>query len=331
MKSVKLGGSVQSSKLGYGSMSLSSNLYQIPDGFTDEDAVKVLKRALELGITHIDTALIYGFGHNETLVGKAIADLTPEQRSKLCIATKTGFDLEKGGALNGAPDFIKRSCLQCKERLGTYIDIFYLHRIDVSTPIEESMTALKELVNEGHIKAIGLSEASASTIRKAHAIHPITAVQIEWSLWSRDVEAEIIPTCRELGIGIVAYSPLGRGVLTGAIQKREDLKDGDWRLKNPRFSEEAMEANNKLVAKVAEIAEKKGTTTSKLSLAWVLAQGDDVVPIPGTTKIKNLEANCDALNVVLTKEDVEELSNAIPQHLVVGSRYEAGHPTFDTN
>ena len=331
MKTVKLG-TIESSQLGYGCMSLSSNIYKPEDGFTDEHGIKVIKRALELGITHLDTALIYGAGHNETLVGKALAGISKEERAKLCVATKTGFDLSVG-KISGAPDFVKRTAKECSDRLGTYIDIFYLHRIDTGTPIEETMKALKELVESGMIKAIGLSEASAKTIERAHAVHPIAAVQLEWSLWSRDVEAEVIPTCRKLGIGIVAYSPLGRGVLTGAIKKREDIKEGDWRLSNPRFQEEALDQNVKLVEKLENMAEEKGgnCTAGNLALAWVMAQGDDVVPIPGTSKIENLEKNVDSVNYKLTKEEVDTLSSFFPPDKVVGGRYDENHPTFDKN
>lgn len=332
MKTVKLG-TIESSQLGYGCMSLSSNIYKTDDGYTDEHGIKVIKRALELGITHFDTALIYGVGHNETLVGKALAGISKEERAKLCVATKTGFDLSSGFKISGAPDFVKRTAKECSERLGTYIDIFYLHRIDTETPIEETMKALKELVDSGIIKAVGLSEASAKTIERAHAVHPIAAVQLEWSLWSRDVEAEIIPTCRKLGIGIVAYSPLGRGVLTGAIKKREDIKEGDWRLTNPRFQEEALDQNVKLVEKLENMAKQKGgsCTAGKLALAWVMAQGDDVVPIPGTSKIENLEKNVDSVNYKLTKEEVDTLSSFFPPEKVVGGRYDENHPTFDKN
>ena len=329
MKLVKLG-DIESSKLGYGAMSLSSNIYSVPEGYTDADGVAVLKRALDLGITHIDTAIIYGNGHNETLVGQAIAGLNPEERAKLCIATKTGFDT-KAGKVSGDPEFIRRTCEESIARLGTYIDIFYLHRIDTSTSIEESMKTMKELIAEGKIKAVGLSEASANTIRRAHAVVKISAIQLEWSLWSRDVEDEIIPVCRELGIGIVAYSPLGRGMLTGAIKKREDLNEKDWRLRNPRFQGEAFDANLKLISKVEAVAAKKGCSTANLALAWVLAQGDDVVPIPGTAKVKNLEANMGALDVTLTKDEVDELSSVLPPEAVVGERYQPGIPTFKDN
>ena len=293
---------------------------------------KVLKRVLELGITHLDTALIYGYGHNETLLGKVLAELSTEQRAKLCLATKTGFDLSIG-KVSGEPGFIKRTAKERAERLGTYIDILYLHRIDPTTPIEVTMKAMKELVESGLIRSVGLSEASANTIRRAHAVHPIAAVQLEWSLWTRDVEEEIIPVCRELGIGIVAYSPLGRGVLTGAIKSRSDIKEGDWRLTNPRFQEEALAKNVELVEKLEKMAKEKGgnCTPAKLALAWVMAQGDDVVPIPGTTKIANLEQNVDSLNYLLTKEEMNELSNHFSPEKVVGDRYDDTIPTFKDN
>ena len=334
MKRVKLGGLVESSHLGFGCMSLSPNIYKPAEGYTDEQGIKVIKRAIELGITHLDSALVYGAGHNETLVGKAIADLSKEERAKLCIATKTGIDLTGDTMrVNGDPEFIRKTCHECAARLGTYIDIFYLHRIDTEVPIEESMKVMKELVEEGVIRAVGLSEASAKTIQRAHAVHPITTVQLEWSLWTRDAEEEIIPTCRKLGISIVAYSPLGRGMLTGAIKQRSDLKEGDYRLNNPRFQEEAVESNKKLVEQMEEMAKKKGgnCTPGKLALAWVLAQGDDVVPIPGTSKISNLELNADAINYELTQEELETLSSFFPPEKVAGERYEGMLATFKSN
>ena len=232
MKSIKLG-DIPSSKLGFGAMSLVPNIYSTPGDFTDEDGVALLQRVINLGITHIDTAILYGNGHNEKVVGKFLACLKPEERAKLCIATKTGFDLE-ADRINNEPGYIRRTCEESLQRLGTYIDIFYLHRIDTSVAIEDSMKVMKELIAEGKIKSVGLSEASANTIRRAHAMCKISAIQLEWSLWSRDVEDEIVPTCRELGIGIVAYSPLGRGMLAGTVKKREDLNPNDWRLLNPR-------------------------------------------------------------------------------------------------
>lgn len=335
MERIKLGGIVESSKLGFGCMSLSPNIYKTPDGYTDEHGIKVIKRAIELGITHLDSALVYGVGHNETLVGKAVAGLSKEERAKLCIATKTGFDISSDGSIkvSGEPEFIRRTAHECAARLGTYIDIFYLHRIDTSTPIEETMKVLKKLVESGLIRSIGLSEASAQTIARAHAVHPIAAVQLEWSLWTRDAEEDVIPMCRKLGIGIVAYSPLGRGMLTGAIKNRSDLKEGDWRLNNPRFQEEAVEKNSKLVEKMEQMAKEKGgnCTPAKLALAWVLAQGDDVVPIPGTSRIENLEKNADAVNYKLTKEEIETLNSFFPPEHVVGERYEGNRMTFKGN
>ena len=288
MKTVSLGG-VLSSKLGYGAMSLSPYDYTLPEGFTDEIGVSILKGALELGITHIDTALLYGSGHNEKLIGQALAGLSPQERGKLCICTKTGVYFGADGIkVTGDPEFVRKTCMESLERLGTpYIDIYYLLRIDTEVAIEETMKVLKDLVHQGYIKAIGLSDASAGTIRKAHAIHPISAVQLEWSLWARDVEADIIPTCRELGIGIVAYSPLGRGFLTGSIKKPDDLPAEDIRTALfPRFQGDAFDQNRKLVEKVEVLAAKKGCSTANLALAWVLAQGDDVVPIPRTAKVR---------------------------------------------
>ncbi|XP_075253403.1 uncharacterized protein LOC142345303 isoform X2 [Convolutriloba macropyga] len=287
MQTVSLGGIINSSKLGYGAMSLTSNVYKTPEGYTDEYGVSVLKRAMELGITYIDTALLYGMGHNEVLVGRAIAGLSPQQRGKLFIGTKTGLYYEDGYKVSNKPEYLRETCMKSLQRLGTpYIDIFYMHRIDSSVPIEESMTEMKKLVEEGYIRGIGLSEASPNTVRKAHAIHPIAAVQLEWSLWARDAEAELIPTCRELGIGIVAYSPLGKGLLTGTIKKIDDISEDDWRrIEYPICENHVFDHNVKLVEKVEELAVKKGCSAANLALAWVLAQGDDVVPIPGTARV----------------------------------------------
>ena len=291
MQRVLLGGIINSPKLGYGAMSLTSNVYDTREGYTDEYGVSVIKRAIELGMTHIDTALLYGMGHNEVLIGRAIAGLSPQERAKLCIATKTGVTLDDDGfKISNEPKYLRETCMRSLERLGTpYLDIFCLHRIDMSVPIEESMTEMKKLVEEGYVKGIGLSEASPSTIRRAHAIHPIAAVQLEWSLWARDAETELIPTCRELGIGIVVYSPMGKGLLTGSIKKLEDFSEKDWRrTMYPRCEASVFEHNIKLVQKVEELAVKKGCSAANLALAWVLAQGDDVVPIPGTSKVFKL-------------------------------------------
>jgi len=334
MKQAKLGG-VTCSQLGYGCMSLSPVIYKVDDAnFSDEDALKVLRRARELGVTHFDSAFVYGLGHNETLLGKWIAEMGREEREKLLIASKTGIKMSATEhSICGDKDYILSEGRKSAERLGSYIDILYLHRIDTSVPIEQSMEAMKELIAEGVIKGVGLSEASANTIRRAHAVQPITAVQIEYSLWSRDVEEEVIPTCRELGIGVVAYSPLGRGFLTGAFKTRDDLKEGDWRLNNPRFEQDAMEQNAKLVEKIEKMAAEKGEgcTASKLALAWVMAQGDDIVPIPGTSKVANLEKNVDAMNFLLTAEEAKALSDIMQPDYIVGSRYEAGHYTHDQN
>ena len=254
--------------------------------------------------------------------------MTPEERKDLCIATKTGVAFKNNiPAMCGKKDFLVDEGRKAAERLGSYIDILYMQRLDPATPIEESMEAMKELIKEGVIKGVGLSEAKAENIRKAHAIQPITAVQIEYSLWSRDVEKDIIPTCRELGIGIVAYSPLGRGFLTGKFKKREELKHGDWRLDNPRFEQEAIQQNAKLVEKIEAMAARKGggCTASKLALSWVMAQGDDIVPIPGTSKVENLEKNVDSVNFTLTKEEAQELSDIMMPDYIIGKRYQPGY------
>ena len=334
MQKAKLG-NMTCSKLGFGCMSLTPTFYKLDkQDFSEEDALKILQKARELGVTHFDSAFVYGMGKNEELLGKFLKELKPEERKEFCIATKTGVLLKKEDSrICGEKNFIIEEGRKSAERLGTYIDILYLHRIDVKTPIEESMEGMKELIKEGVIKGVGLSEASATTIRKAHAAQPITAVQIEYSLWSRDVEKDIIPTCRELGIGIVAYSPLGRGFLAGNFKKRDDLQEGDWRLDNPRFSPDAIEQNAKLVEKIEELAARKGDgcTASKLALAWVLTQGDDIVPIPGTSKLENLEKNMESLKCELSQDEIKELGDVIPPESVVGNRYEDGHHTYDKN
>jgi len=291
---------------GLGCMSMSA-LYS---GFDTEaaqaESLTVFDKALELGCTFLDTAEVYGPYTNEELVGRAIKG----RRDDFIVCTKFGFKYEDGAimCLDSNPASVRRACEGCLKRLSVdCIDLFYQHRVDLATPIEDTIRELKALVEEGKVKYIGLSEASAADIRKAHAIHPISAYQLEWSLWTRDAEKEIIPTCRELGIGLVAYSPLGRGFLTGALEKPEDLSEDDWRRNNPRFTTEAFEKNKKLMDKVKAVAKKKGCTPAQVALAWVHHQGNDVVPIPGTKRVKYLVDNVGAYYVKLSPEDLKDL------------------------
>lgn len=285
----------------------------------DDDAKAVIDRALELGVTLLDTSDIYGPFTNEELVGKAIQG----KRDKYVIATKCGIVMKNGQmAFDGSRQHVREACEASLKRLGIdCIDLYYLHRVDPNTPVDETFAEFKALMAEGKIKHAGISEAGPEDIRKAHAACPLTAVQLEWSLWSRDSEEDLVPVCRELGIGIVAYSPLGRGFLTGAIKSRDDFEPGDFRLTNPRFAEGAFEKNLELVEKVKDIAARKGVSAAQLALAWVHAQGDDVFPIPGTRSVKRLEENVGGAHVKLTKEDLEEIEAACPHTAVEGERY----------
>jgi aryl-alcohol dehydrogenase-like predicted oxidoreductase len=291
----------------------------------DDDSIATIHHALELGINFLDTADMYGVGHNEELVGRAIKD----RRDKVVLATKFGNVRGPNGeflGVNGKPDYVRSACEASLRRLGVEtIDLYYQHRVDPQTPIEETVGEMKRLVEEGKVRHLGLSEASAETIRRAHAVHPIAALQSEYSLWSRDIEQEILPTCRELGIGFVAYSPLGRGFLTGQFQKPEDLPENDRRRMFPRFQEENFEQNHRLVERVEEIAASKGCKPAQLALAWVLAQGEDIVPIPGTKRRKYLEENVKAVDVELTEEDLQRINEIARPEAVAGTRYpEAG-------
>jgi len=317
MKTRRLGQNLEVSALGLGCMGM-SEFY----GTADEgEAIATIHRAIELGVTFLDTADMYGPFTNERLVGRAIAD----RRDKVVLATKFGNERNEDGSwigINGRPEYVHKACDASLERLGVdYIDLYYQHRVDNDTPIEETVGAMKELVEAGKVRPLGLSEASPETIRRAHAVHPITALQSEWSLWTRDPEAEVIPTVRELGIGFVAYSPLGRGFLSGQIKSLDDLDKTDWRLRGPRFQPENFQQNLDLVARVEEIAAEKGVTPSQLALAWVLAQGDDVVPIPGTKRRSYLEQNAAAVEIELTAEDVTRFDEAFPQGAAAGDRY----------
>jgi aryl-alcohol dehydrogenase-like predicted oxidoreductase len=292
-------------------------------GRDDTESLRTLDRALGLGVTFWDTADMYGPHINERLLSRALEG----RRDALFLATKFGIqrdpdDLSKR-RINGTPEYVRSACEASLKRLGTdRIDLYYQHRVDPDTPIEETVGAMAELVAEGKVRHLGLSEASAATIRRAHAVHPITAVQSEYSLWSRDLEDEVIPTLRELGIALVAYSPLGRGFLSGEIRSLDDLEQDDYRRSSPRFSGENFERNLAVVGAVKALADEKGVTASQLALAWVMARGEHVVPIPGTKRVTYLEQNAAAAEVELTAEDHERIGAALPQP--AGERYDAG-------
>jgi aryl-alcohol dehydrogenase-like predicted oxidoreductase len=288
----------------------------------EQESIATLNRALELGVTFFDTADAYGPHTNEELIGRVLKPY----RDRIVLATKFGIlrDPGKPGfrGINGKPDYVKQSCEGSLRRLQVdCIDLYYQHRVDPDTPIEETIGAMTELVQQGKVRFLGLSEASAESIRRAHAIHPITALQSEYSLWTRDPESEILPTCRELGIGFVPYSPLGRGFLTGKIQKPEDLPEDDYRRSTPRFQGENFQRNLDIVQRVEEIAREKHCTPAQLALAWVLAQGNHIVPIPGTKRRKYLQENIGALAVDLTSEDLERIDEVAPKDAFAGSRY----------
>ncbi|CAI9271456.1 unnamed protein product [Lactuca saligna] len=325
VRKIKLGSQgLEVSALGLGCMGMSA-FYGTPK--PEPDMINLIQHAINAGVTFLDTSDIYGPQTNEILIGKA---LKGGLREKVELATKFGIKYDSDAMeVCGDPAYVKYACEASLKRLGVdCIDLYYQHRIDNRLPIEITMGAIKELVEEGKIKYVGLSEASASTIRRAHAVHPITAIQLEWSLWTRDVEEDIIPTCRELGIGIVAYSPLGKGFFSSGPKMLEKLEDGDFRRYMPRFQAENLEHNKIMYERVNEMAEKKGCTPSQLALAWVHHQGNDVVPIPGTTKIENLEQNIGALSVKLTPEDMAELEAIASADSVKGDRYGAGIATY---
>ena len=312
-----LGGTLEVSALGLGCMGM-SEFYGTAD---EQAALATIDRALELGVTFFDTADMYGPFTNERLVGRALAG----RRDEVVLATKFGNVRGEGGerlGIRGDAAYVRAACDASLERLGVdHIDLYYQHRVDPATSIEETVGAMKELVEAGKVRHIGLSEASAGTIRRAHAVHPVTALQSEWSLWTRDVEDDVLPTVRELGIGFVAYSPLGRGFLSGRVRSTSDLADDDFRRSHPRFRGENFRRNLDLVAKVDELAAAKAITPGQLALAWVLARGGDVVPIPGTTRVAHLEENVRALEVELTEEDLAGLEAVFPRGATAGDRY----------
>jgi aryl-alcohol dehydrogenase-like predicted oxidoreductase len=319
MKTRKLGKQgLAVSTVGLGCMGM-SEFYGARD---DKESIATIHRALALGVTLLDTADVYGPHLNEELVGRAIQG----RRERLMIATKFGIVRDPKNpnvrTVSGKPDYVRSSCEGSLRRLKVdVIDLYYQHRVDPNTPIEETVGAMAQLVKEGKVRYLGLSEAGAQTLRRAHAVHPITALQNEYSLWTRDPEDEMLPTCRELGIGLVAYSPLGRGFLTGRFKKFEDLPADDYRRVSPRFQGENFQRNLDLLKRIEGLAAQKHCTSSQLALAWVLAQGEDIVPIPGTKQRKYLEENVTATKIQLTREDLARISEVAPVGIAAGTRY----------
>ncbi|MFD5162438.1 aldo/keto reductase [Streptomyces hawaiiensis] len=309
MQHVSLGG-LNVSRIGLGAMGMSA--FYSGASTDDAESVRAIHRALDLGVTHLDTAEIYGPFINEELVGQALRG----RRDQVVLATKFGMYSHAGGGpyvLDSSPANIRTAVEGSLKRLDTdYIDLYYQHRVDPNTPIEETVGALAELVAEGKVRHIGLSEAGAETIRRAHAVHPVAALQTEYSLWTRDVEAELLPLLRELGIGLVPYSPLGHGFLTGTFRSPDDIADDDWRKTNPRFTGENFQLNLRIVDEVQAIAAEVDATTAQIALAWLLAQGDDVAPIPGTKRVGRVEENTAADRIKLSTDQIERLNNLTP-------------------
>jgi aryl-alcohol dehydrogenase-like predicted oxidoreductase len=321
MKHISLGG-LDVSRIGLGTMAM-SGYYLDPDS-SDAESIRTIQRALDLGVTHIDTAEIYGPYANEELVGRALKG----RRDEVVLATKFGFVSHPGsgpGVLDSSPANIRTAVEGSLKRLGTdHIDLYYQHRVDPNTPIEDTVGALAELVADGKIRHIGLSEAGPATIRRAHAVHPIAALQTEYSLWTRDPEAELLPLLRELGIGFVPYSPLGHGFLAGKIRSTEELADDDWRKTNPRFTGENFQRNLRIVDEVEAVASEAGATPAQVALAWLLAQGGDIAPIPGTKRVSRVEENTAADHLELSAGQIERLNNLTP---AAGERHEEAQMT----
>jgi aryl-alcohol dehydrogenase-like predicted oxidoreductase len=319
MKHISIGG-LDVSRIGLGAMSMTS-YYNVRD-INDSESIRTIHRALDLGVTHLDTAEIYGPYTNEELVGKAIKD----RRDQVVLATKFGLvSHSSGGAgvLDSSPANIRVAIEGSLKRLGTdRIDLYYQHRVDPKTPIEDTVGALAELINQGKIRHFGLSEAGPNTIRRAHAVHPVTALQTEYSLWERDPEAELLPLLRELRIGFVPYSPLGHGFLTGEMRSPEELSDDDWRKNNPRFTPENFKRNLRIVDEVKAVAADAGATPAQVALAWLLAQGDDIAPIPGTKRVARVEENTAADHVELSAKQIQRLNNLTP---AIGERHDEGN------
>lgn len=317
MKKTTLGHStIDINRIGLGCMGMS----EFYGSFDETESIKTLHKAVDLGVNFYDTADMYGWGANERLLGKAFKGRWDDVHLATKFAVMRGPNGEFLG-LNGKPEYIRQACEQSLQNLGTEaIDLYYMHRQDPKVEIEEIVGTMSELVKEGKVKYLGLSEVDPDTLRRAHAVHPITALQTEYSLWSREPEKEIFEVCKELGITFVAYSPLGRGFLTGAIKSRADLEEGDFRLGNPRFTDEAIQKNLKFVEVVDRIAQSKGVTKAQIALAWILSQNDEITTIPGTRKIHRLEENLGALNVNLTESDLEVIEEHSPSE-TVGARY----------
>ena len=320
MKHVSLGG-LNVSRIGLGAMTM-AGVYTTGAGLDDDESIRAIHRALDLGVTHIDTAEIYGPFHSEELVGRAMKG----RRDQVVVATKFGLVSHSGGGpgvTDSSPENVRAAVEGSLKRLGTdHIDLYYQHRVDRNTPIEETVGALARLVAEGKVRHIGLSEASPDTIRRAHAVHPVAALQTEYSLWTRDPETDLLPLLRELGIGFVAYSPLGHGFLTGQIRSVDDFADDDWRKTNPRFIGENFQRNLRIVGEVEAVAAQVGATPAQIALAWLLTQGDDIAPIPGTRRVARVEENTAADGIELSAEQIERLNNLTP---AAGERHDEVH------